>query len=518
MDAVEATCVAIAIMPLRNDPRSVHERCTKFELFDALGRLSQCRVHVSRCVTRRDRRDRKKATRAFKSVPLRLRVSFLIMALTALAPEILAMLPVDQASLASLACTCKALRAGVKEAWSYRHVRLDNSDVRALMHMHARSLCVERKKPRALGNFFDDSTPCPVPRASSSLVRLEMHGPRIDANADAFWTQVFTNAPALADVALHHPLVTYDLLRFERSVDACYALMRAGKDTLRRLELWCTGPSMPSTYLRQIAMHLKNGDRSVVMPELRTLVIKGRQLCPSMSIHAPNLVSIAIEESAVFILTTKPLKEDPPTFASLLSDSTMANVECLTWSLPVYCALDNLSRCTRLKRLDIEIRDIHTIAEFDAALEALRRVPPTLTDIRISLDFMSMVFETPEFKYDVDVLKHVTHLKRVSVTVSFPTPHFGKLARTLLGASPASVTYVSLRALMGPAAAHRDVREHIEYDNKENGGLDEDDDEVRDLDMIIRSLERNCRLTGADVGACLATFRNARLVLKGAVQ
>jgi len=404
--------------------------------------------------------------------------------LDSLPPEVLGRLPINQATLASVACVNTTLRKLVTGAWGYRHVHVAEKHLDKVTGLGALALTVTGpSRPCTL-----QPSPCPVPTATTTLRYLELTHARV--YTIEFWARIFFYAPNLTDVIVH-PLMLGD--HFDESVLACYALMRLGADRLRRLEI--RGIGFP--LCRHSSQHVLAAPL-IHFPKLHTLVLTGRQLHPFLK--APHLLKAVVEETNTM-----------PKVLYRMTGNTHNTLAFLEWTTPV----DKLPMplMPALRALDLAVRDIRTPTEFRKTLASLRTVPATLTSLRVTLDFYSMMLECPLLEYESDSLTHLTELERLDIVVSFPTPRVGVLVRELLGASniPA-LRRVSLHALAGPTEAHRTLRAEMSDDD-----ADPEDPDVVDLDLTIASIEGSCRLPVEDIRACLRSLKHARLDIRGFV-
>jgi len=396
--------------------------------------------------------------------------------------EVLGRLPLSQSSLATLACVNTTLRKLVAQAWGYRHVVVAETFVGHVTHLGALALTVTGpSRPCTV-----HPSPCPVPTSTTSLRLLELTHARV--YTVEFWATVLYNAPNLTDVIVH-PLMLGD--HFDESVVACYALMRLGADRLRRLEIRGIGfPLCRHSSQRVLAAPL------IRFPKLHTLVLTGRQLHPF--VEAPCLVNAHVEETNTM-----------PKVLYRMTGPTRGTLVRLQWVTPV----DKLPlpHMPSLRVVDLAIRDIRTPSEFRTTLASLRALPPTLTSLRVTLDFHSMMLECPLLDWGSDALTHLAELERLDIRVSFPTPRVGVLVRDLLGASSIpTLRHVSLHALAGPAEAHKSLRAEMSDED-----ADPEDPDVVDLDLVIASIEGSCRLPVEDIRACLQSLTHTRLDIRG---
>ena len=404
--------------------------------------------------------------------------------LDSLPSEVLGRLPINQATLASAACVNTSLRRLVTGAWGYRHVFVAEKHLDKVTRLGALAMTVTGPS----GPCTLQPSPCPVPSATPTLRYLELTNARVYTLE--FWARIFYNAPNLTDVVVH-PLMLGD--HFDESVLACYALMRLGAHRLRRLEI--RGIGFP--LCRHSSQHVLAAPL-IHFPSLHTLVLTGRQLHPF--VEAPCLLKAIVEET-----------DTTPKVLYRMAGNRPSTLTTLEWTTPV----DKLPMplMPALRSLDLAVRDIRTPSEFRKTLASLRALPATLTSLRVTRDFYSMMLECPLLEYGSEALDHLSELERLDIVVSFPTPRVGVLVRDLLGASniPA-LRRVSLHALAGPAQAHRTLRAEMSDDD-----ADPEDPDVADLDLTIASIEGSCRLPVEDIRACLRSLKHARLDIRGFV-
>ena len=403
--------------------------------------------------------------------------------------ELVGRLPVDQGSLASLACASKSMRRAVTDAWTFRAVRLSEDHIGAMHRLSARHLVVTG--PRRPGAPPSRPSPAPVPRPSPALASLELRDARV--YSDDFWTDVFAKAPALVEVVVH-PVFFPDT--FDMTLRSCFCLMRLGCDRLERLEVRGSGYPLcfPSVTTAP----------SFAFPRLVHLAVTGPQVCAG--IDAPLLESAVLEETNFMFRAPN---NRSPWAVRRLSDHTKGAIKRLVWSTPVY-KVPLPPGFAALVDLDVAVRDIRTPYEFSQALASMRHVPPTVAHLRITLEFSTMRWDCCPLDYDVPVLAHLPALEVLEVVVSFPSPGVGGLVRTMLGARPRPLRRVSLRALGGPAESHESLLREMHGD-----GVDPEASEVEDLELVIASVHLACMVPSADARAAMATFARAAVELRG---
>lgn len=404
--------------------------------------------------------------------------------------ELVGLLPVDQVSLASLACTSTSMRRTVSASWTFREVRVSEDRVVEVMNrVSARNLVVVGPVPDSpWGSWSPSPSPVPTPRHSPALKSLVLLTARVYSSH--FWARLFVAAPALVDVTVH-PVFFPDT--FVQSRDACWGLMVQGADRLERLEIRGRGceNNFAGTY---------EPPSLATFPRLEHLAVTGipsvrsSRRVAAFDIDAPLLESA--EQGSFIALSIE------------LSERTRRAVTRLVWSTPVLKAWLPVG-FSSLVDLDVT-RDIGTLGEFDGVLDSLRHVPPTVTRLRVTLNFPHIQWECPWLDYGVDVLSHLTSLEVLEVVVSFPTPRVGVLVRRLLGARPSHLRRVSLRALTASTEAHDAVLQEMRDADADPEGPD-----VTDLELVITSMRHGCLVPADDVRACLASFARANVEMHG---
>jgi hypothetical protein len=311
-----------------------------------------------------------------------------------------------------------------------------------------------------------------------------------------YFEDIFARASALVELVVHP--VYYPYIMNVKTCESCLALMRAGSAKLRVLEIRGTG-APASTCDIQSPQQATRAVQTIEFGHLERLVFTGPMIFPP--IHAPSLRSLELEDPS--------WRPHVASGVTRLSEATLAALTRLVWSTPV----DKLIFPTtfpHLRDLTWIVRDIHMVDDFTLALSALRRIPRSVTHLRVTFQFPGMLWECPFLDYDTDVLGHLSSLALLVVVVSFPTPGVGVLVRRLLGAPRAHLRAVSLRAEHQAASAHLEVLDEMLAED-----VDPVDDEFVDLQLIVSSIRAGCLVPSGDVVTALETFVGAQVQLLG---
>ena len=403
-------------------------------------------------------------------------------------PEILALLPLDKASWAALACTSRAMHDAVAAARCIRGVRVGEANVSILAHPRYESLTTLRIRTRR-----HTPSPIPVPRPMPHLRFLELDG----CQPLNFWDVVADRAPRLRHLVVR-PAFTVEtyassLLSLAHLAE-CLPRMR-----LDALEVKGTG----SVVWGNLSYAIRHGPGiraaqtcqacPIPMPSLTRLCVTGQQV--ALHVRAP-LDNVDIEE----------LNDDDVSGPRML-DGLGSVVRVLCWSAPA-SRFPSPHFPPHLSTLDLRVRAIQTPGLFDECVRTLASVPASLTSLRVDLDISHMEGSNPFLDYDRRPLAHLVILTKLEVWVSFPTRGCQALVHSLLGAPSRSLVDVQLAAYRSPTEAmRRDWSRFMIYEFLEDPESEIAQEFIRD----IVDMDDQCCLSADDIERARSQFPSAHI-------
>lgn len=410
--------------------------------------------------------------------------------------DVVALMPLAQRDLAALACVSRGMRDTVTSVRCRRGIALPERWAHVLRregYAGLVALCVVGpSQPPCTA-----PSPQPVQRPLPQLTSLRMRHCRPVA---AFWADTLRLAPRLTHVALEP---WFSPATYRPILESCVALVTEGARQLTRLEirgrgmaLWGWSGAEPHTPVGQgFLMNDVLRRTDVHMSALRHVEITGRQFF--VGLDAPVQRAVLEEPD-----------EAGSSMVERLGPCARRELRALDLSVPALKLPLRLD-FGALDTLHIRVRDIVSESSFARAVDALSHVPPTVTCLGLTLEFERLDCDE-ELEYDRAPLAHASELRRLDLTVSFPTPGCADLLTGLLGCTE-RVEHVRLEA--AHAAAHHLVAARDAM--YEDDDADPNDEDMWDLEADIERLQDDAVVVWADVETALARFPRAAFEIHG---